>query len=57
MNCVTFEERRAYPLSVEQVICCEAEKAVAKARQKKKSAKTITPARSPNRAAESCVRP
>jgi len=47
---VSVEERRAYPLQVEQVVRSEAEKAATKARQKKKLAKQgQTPPRKPGR--------
>ncbi len=39
LSLVSVEERRAYPLQVEQVIRSEAEKAAAKARQQKRPAK------------------
>ena len=39
LSLVSVEERRSYPLQVEQVVRTEAEKAAAKARKKKKSAK------------------
>ncbi len=39
LSLVSVEERRAYPLQVEQVVRSEAEKAAAKARQQKRPAK------------------
>lgn len=50
LSLVSVEERRSYPLQVEQVVRSEAEKVAAKARQKKKPAKACqTPPGKPGR--------